>query len=66
MDQNRLLVVGALLLIAGAVLPFLMIIGILQSSFLLNFAAYGASIVGLFVGMIGIAMYVNDRDRDQY
>ena len=66
MDQNRLLVVGALLLVAGAVLPFLMIIGIVQSSFLLNFAAYGASIIGLFVGMIGIAMYVNDRDRDQY
>ena len=51
----RLLVIGFVLVLAGAVLPFLMVIGVLPSTLLLNFLSYGASIGGIFLGVIGAA-----------
>jgi hypothetical protein len=53
------------LLLAGAILPFLMVLGYLKPNFPLIFITYGASLVGLFVGMIGVALYVGDN-RDEY
>ena len=61
---SRMLILAVLLLIAGAVLPFLTVIGLLESTFILNFLAYFASVVGLFLGFIGIAMYVGDARRE--
>lgn len=61
----RLLVIGFFLVVAGAVLPFLIVIGILPSTFFLNFFAYGASITGIFLGVIGAASYARiQRDRE--
>jgi hypothetical protein len=39
------------------VLPFLMVIRLLEPSFALSFFSYGASLVGLVMGLIGIAQY---------
>ncbi len=64
MHRNRLLVIGVLLLVVGAVLPFLMVLGYIKPNFPLIFFTYGASLVGLFVGMIGVALYVGDN-RDE-
>ena len=61
MSSNKKL---KILLIAGAVLPFLMIIGVLESTFFLNFVTYLASVVGLFLGFIGIAVYVGDARKE--
>ena len=62
---RRFIIIAFFLLLAGAVIPFLIIIGVLESTFLLNFAAYIVSVGGLFLGIIGIAMYVGDaRKRD--
>jgi len=55
------ILIGFVLVVLGAVLPFLMVMHILESTFFLNFLAYGSSITGLFLGFIGATMYVNER-----
>ena len=65
MDRRprNFIIIAFFMLLAGAVLPFLMVIGVLESTFLLNFVVYIVSVVGLFLGVIGIAMYVGDARR---
>ncbi len=63
MLKNRLLIIGFFLALAGAVLPFLTVMGVFESSFLLNFIAFTSSIVGLFLGVIGTATYVGEKRR---
>jgi hypothetical protein len=57
---RKLILIAVFLLLGGAVVPFLIVIGVLESTFLSNFLAYFASVVGLFLGFIGIAMYVGN------
>ena len=54
----RLILFGLFLSIMGVVLPFLMVMKILTSTFTLNFLAYGSMVAGLFLGITGAAMYV--------
>ena len=63
MLTNRYIVIGFFCVLIGAVLPFLIVLRILPSTFFLNFLAYGASTVGLMLGVIGVAMYVGDERR---
>ncbi len=60
---NRLVIIGFFLVLAGAVLPFLILIGLLESTFFINFFAYAASTVGIFLGVIGTATYVGEKRR---
>ncbi len=56
MDRSdRLLWTGGLMLVVGAVLPFLMVIAVFPNSLLLSLIAFVCSLGGLFVGMIGLA-----------
>ena len=57
----RLIVIGFVLLLIGAVLPFLMLIGLVESTLFLNFLAVVSSITGLTTGFIGVALYVRRR-----
>ncbi len=67
MQSRRLIIIAFFLLLAGAIVPFLMVIQVLGSSFLLNFAVYIASVGGLFLGIIGIATYVGEtRKQDDW
>lgn len=50
--------VGGVLLAIGAALPLLMVIQVLPSTFPLNFLAYGSSVVGLVLGLIGAFSYM--------
>jgi hypothetical protein len=59
----RILVIGFFMVLAGVILPFLMVIGILESTFFLNFFSYTISTLGVFLGIIGIAMYVRGNRR---
>lgn len=52
---KRLIVVGFFLVLFGFVAPFLIVLGVLESTFFLNFISYAASVAGLFMGMIGAA-----------
>jgi hypothetical protein len=59
-----LLILGLFLMLLGIILPFLMVIQVLESTFFLNFFAYGASVAGLALGTIGFALWSrNKRDN---
>ena len=53
-----LIFVGFLLSFTGVVLPFLMVIHLVPSTFFLNFFSYGVSLTGLFLGVIGASRYI--------
>lgn len=53
--------IGFLLSLLGVVVPFLMVIRVLESTLFLNFFSFAISIVGLFLGMIGAAMIFRGR-----
>ncbi|GAB1470386.1 hypothetical protein MASR2M66_12630 [Chloroflexota bacterium] len=53
---RRLLLTAVLLLLFGCIMPFLMVIHVVKSTFFLNFLSFGASMLGFFIGIVGIAM----------
>lgn len=56
--------IGFVLVLIGAVLPILMVMQIVTSTFVLNLIAYASSVSGLFLGILGGAIYVG-RHRKQ-
>jgi hypothetical protein len=66
MKKNKariLIVAGFFLVLLGAVVPFLMVLKILESSFFLNFFAYAAQVTGIVLGLIGVVTQRIDRDK---
>ena len=62
MNSPRLLFsLGLILMLLGIILPFLMVIHVLESTFFLNFFSWGASVAGLSFGTIGFAMYSREK-----
>ena len=62
MNSPRLMVsLGLTLMLLGIILPFLMLIHVLESTFFLNFFSWGASVGGMFLGVIGVATWVRTR-----
>ena len=57
----RLLAIAFVLLVIGAVLPFLMVIKLIESTFPLNFLAVVCSIAGIITGFLGMARYLRPR-----
>lgn len=49
------------LLLVGWILPFLMVLRIIEPTLLLNFAAFFASFIGLLIGLVGIVNYASSR-----
>lgn len=65
LDPKILLAVGFFLLVLGVVLPFLMVLQILESTLFLNFFSFIAQFLGLIVGFIGAMLIViRSRRRD--
>jgi hypothetical protein len=58
-----LIVIGFVLSLTGVILPFLIVIHVLPSTFFLNFFSYGASMLGLFLGIIGVSFYVRQNRK---
>jgi hypothetical protein len=56
-----LLGLGIFLMFLGIALPFLIVIKVLESTFFLNFFAWGASVAGLAFGTIGFALSSRGR-----
>ena len=56
-----LLSLGVTLMLLGIILPFLMVIHLLESTFFLNFFSWGASVAGMALGTIGFALYSRGR-----
>ena len=66
---SRLIWIAAGLMIAGVVLPFLMVLDILESNFFVNFLAFIAQVVGFILGFVGVAMWHGKekrKDKDSY
>lgn len=61
MKGIHLILIGGTLALMGVVLPLLMVIKVLPSTFFLSFLSHGASVSGLFLGIIGVAWHVRDR-----
>lgn len=62
MDSGLKWILVALgLLILGVVLPWMMVLELLESTLFLNFISASASIGGLLLGFIGIAKYAAGR-----
>jgi uncharacterized membrane protein (DUF485 family) len=53
-----------LMLVLGFVLPFLMMMRILESTILLNFVAYLVSVFGLVLGIVGASSYTRRADKE--
>lgn len=64
MSGGRLILIGFVLLVVGWVLPFLMVMRVIEPTFALAFLAHGASVGGLFLGIIGAATYIRNRRTD--
>ncbi len=54
----RLIGIAGALEVVGVVLPMLMVVGVLPSTWLLNISAFASSLTGLFIGSLGVTMYV--------
>jgi hypothetical protein len=57
----KLVAIGFGLLIVGVILPFLMVVGLIESTLFLNFLTVACSIAGLTVGFVGITQYFRSR-----
>ena len=58
------LAIGFALILAGFLLPFLMVLQVLESGLVLSFSAYCASLVGLVLSLYGVSHYSSARERD--
>lgn len=58
-----LILIGFVLVVIGFALPFLMVLGILPSGFLLSVISYFASMGGLILGVFGAASYMRERRK---
>jgi hypothetical protein len=61
LSPGMIIGIGFVLVLFGAVTPFLMVMHILPSTFFLNFLAYAASLLGLILGFVGSLMYIRGR-----
>ena len=59
-----LLTFGVILMIAGVILPFLMVIRVIASTFFLNFFSWGMSSLGLALGVVGFTLHSKSLDNE--
>jgi len=59
----RMLIIGGIFVVASVVLPLLMVVKVLESTYFLNFFSYIIGLVGTFMGIAGASMYVKYNRR---
>ncbi len=59
----RWMIAGFVLLVVGVLLPFAMVIGLLEPTLPLGFLSYGASFLGLVFGLVGVVYYARTQRR---
>jgi hypothetical protein len=60
---GKLLLIAFSLMVIGAVLPFLMVLKIVESTLFLNFFSFTAQMLGMILGFIGVSQYVVTHRR---
>ena len=58
-----MILAGFLLVVVGAVVPWLIVLQIIPSTYALNFVSFAASVSGLMLGIAGVAYYVSRRKK---
>jgi hypothetical protein len=61
---KRLLLLSFVFLLLGVVIPFLMVMEVIESTYFLNFFSFIISFLGLVVGIIGATYYVRLNRSD--
>ena len=62
---THMVIIGSVMLVLGAVLPFLMVMKVFPSTFFLNLISYFCQVLGLFLGMYGAITIVRiNRNRN--
>ena len=56
-NPHLLLALSLFLMLLGIIVPFLMVIHVLESTFFLNFFSWGSSVAGLSLGTIWFGLY---------
>ena len=56
--------IGFVLVLAGFLVPFLMVLGVVEPGFVLSFSVYFSSLFGLLLAFYGISHHVSLRRRD--
>ncbi len=59
----NLILIGFILSLMGVILPFLMVMHTLASTFFLNFFSYISSLTGLILGIIGASLYIRQHRK---
>ena len=62
-NPKRLIVIGFFLVLLGFVLPLLMVLRIVETTYFLSFVSWGSTASGLFLGLIGAAQHVRLRKK---
>ena len=57
-------ILGSILLLIGWVIPLLILMRMIPSTFVLNFIGWSASVSGLFLGFLGGATWVKMNKED--
>ena len=64
LSSRNILLIGFILVLLGFVLPLLIVLKILESTFALNFFSFAASMAGLLLGLVGAAQHaVENRHK---
>lgn len=69
---ERLIVLSIAMMLFGCIMPFLMVLQVVESTYFLNFLSAGLSTLGLFLGIAATAMLrirqrgKKNRDEDNY
>ncbi|RME86360.1 MAG: hypothetical protein D6775_00325 [Caldilineae bacterium] len=64
-NSVRWMIAGSVLLLLGVLFPLLMVLRVVEPSFLLSFLSFAASMGGLLVGMVGVVTHTT-RGRGPY
>ena len=53
----RLILLGLVMVLAGVIIPLLMVTRVLEPTLFLSFFSYISSVMGVLIGLIGAALY---------
>ena len=56
-NPNYIILLGFFLVFMGFLLPFLMVLRIIEPNFPISFLSFTSSVAGLYLGLIGLALY---------
>lgn len=62
-EPRKLIWIGFVLLVFAWIAPLLMVLQIIAPTFLLGFVSYGANVLGLAVGLLGIFTHFRAQRR---